>query len=199
MVKTSKKAGASMKASRAICVLVILLAAAADLLGSGLVGIYGIVEKVVFEPNDKSPERIQIWGAFAFVDGGVSQTGMISKPQRGYLYFTLPSGNDQLVAKTEWTDLKAVAGTGQAIGFGNWGYIGAFNGLALRTSTSDGNPPYFLSSAPGRPTTDVRVRPESEAPASPAVYSTNTGIVKLVEQGSHADIVKQLKEAVKTR
>ena len=84
-----------MKASRALCVLAILLAVAADLLGSGLVGIYGIVEKVIFEPNERSPERIQIWGAFAFVDGGVGQTATISRPQRGYLYFTLPPGGDQ--------------------------------------------------------------------------------------------------------
>src|SRR5579864_4946134 len=102
-----KKVGVSMKAARAIGVLVILLAAS-DLIASGPVGIYGIVEKVVFEPNEKSTERIQIWGVFAFVDGGVSRPGATTKPQRGYLYFTLPSGNDQAAAKTEWGDLKAV-------------------------------------------------------------------------------------------
>jgi len=36
----------------------------ADLFASGRIGFYGIVEKVVFEPNETAPERIQIWGAF---------------------------------------------------------------------------------------------------------------------------------------
>ena len=170
-----------MKAARAILVLLVLVFAAADLIASGPVGIYGMIEKVIFEPNEKSPERIQVWGAFAFVDGGLSGPGVTSKPQRGYLYFTLPPGNAQLAAKTEWADLKAVAGAGQAIGFGNWGYTGpfTFDGLALRTG--------------------VRVRPQSEAPASPDVYWTNAGIVKLNGQGNRAGIVKQLREALSTR
>jgi hypothetical protein len=29
------------------------------------VGVYALVEKVVLEPNEKAPERIQIWGAFS--------------------------------------------------------------------------------------------------------------------------------------
>lgn len=29
---------------------------------NGNVGIYGIVDKVVFEPDGSTPERIQIWG-----------------------------------------------------------------------------------------------------------------------------------------
>ena len=171
-----------MKAMRAICVLVILLAGLADLSASGLVGIYGIVEKVIFEPSATSPERVQIWGAFSFVNGGVAGAGT-SKPQRGYLYFTLPSRNrdDQLAAKMEWMDLKAVAGTGQAVGFGSWFYGGPFGGFEQRTGA------------------DVRVRPESENPANPTVYSTDAGIVKLTEQGSHADIVKQLKAALGPR
>jgi hypothetical protein len=173
-----------MKASRALCVLMISLFAAADLMASGPLGIYGIVEKVIFEPNDRSPERIQIWGVFAFVDGGLSRPGATSKPQRGYLYFTLPTGGDQSAAKTEWTDLKAVAGTGQAIGFGNWGYSG----------------PFIVLESGGSPQTGLpRVRPQSEAPTNPTGYYTNAGMVKLPEQGSHADIVKQLKEALKTK
>ena len=44
--------------------------------------------------------------------------------------------------------------------------------------------------------TDLRVRPASEAPASPALYQTNAGIVKLREGGSHREIVKQLRDAL---
>jgi hypothetical protein len=188
-----------MTTAKAILVGGILLLGATNLFASGPVGVYGIIEKVVFEPNEKDAQRIQIWGAFAFVDGGVGRPGETSTPQYGYLYFTLPPEGDTAVVRTEWSDLKSVAGRGQAVGFGNWGYIGAFAGLAKRTSASGGQPPYFLSPAAGRPVTDVRIRPKSETPASPAVYSTNTGIVQLPDQGSHAAIVMQLREALKAK
>ena len=58
-------------------------------------------------------------------------------------------------------------------------------------------PPYILERSPGNSQTDLRVRPASEAPASPALYQTNTGIVKLSDTGSHAEIVRQLKDALK--
>ena len=189
------KVGVSMKAAKAVLVGVLLFAAA-DLIASGPVGFYGIIEKVVFEPSEKAPERIQIWGAFAVVDGGPARPGATSKPLRGYLYFKLPDGSDRAAARTEWMDLKSVAGTGQAIGFGNWGFVGSVQDFGARSSSS--GIPYFLELYPGGGRqTDVRVRRDYDASASPAVYSTNTGIVKLTNQGSHADIVKQLREALK--
>ena len=189
-----------MKSMRTILVFVILLVGVVNLAASGPVAVYGIIERVIFEPGEKSPERIQVWGAFEYVDGGLSRPGGTSAPQRGYLYFRLPAGTAQAAAKTEWADLKAIAGTGQAIGFGNWGYIGAFSGLSVRTAATGDGPPYFLELYPGGGRqTDVRVRPQSESPARPATYSTNAGMVKLSEQGSHAKIVKELREALKTR
>jgi hypothetical protein len=187
-------------ANRTIAVLFVFLAAA-RLIASGPIGIYGIVERVVFEPNERSPERIQVWGAFAYVDGGANSGLGVSAVKRGYLYFRLPSAsvaNAQAVeaAKKEWTDLKAVAGTGQAIGFGSWGYIGSFAGLQPQARST--MPPYILERAPGGGAqTDLRVRPESEAPTSPAAYQTEFGIVKLSDRGSHAAIVKQLKDGLK--
>ncbi len=185
------KVGAFMKAAKAV--LVVLLLAAADLIASGPVGFYGIIEKVVLEPSEKAPERIQIWGAFAVVDGGPARPGATSKPLRGYLYFKLPDGSGRDAARTEWMDLKAVAGTGQAIGFGNWGFIGSVQDFGSRSANGI---PYFLG---GSSQIDVRVRREYDPSASPAVYSTNAGIVKLPDQGSHAGIVRQLREALKAR
>jgi len=175
---------------------------AACVAASGPVGIYGIVEKVVLEPDAQSPERIQVWGAFAYVNG--AEQGLeISPVKRGYLYFKLPTviagftNQSQVdIVKREWADLKAVAGTGQAIGFGRWGYIGSFGGL--QPDSRGIKPPYILERVPqGGAHTDLRVRPEAESPREPATYQTNAGIVKLSEQGSHADIVKQLKSALK--
>ena len=37
---------------------------------SGPVGIYGIVQRVVFEPSERAPERLQVWGAFAYAELG---------------------------------------------------------------------------------------------------------------------------------
>src|SRR5262245_872070 len=86
-----------------------------DLRASDPIGIYAVVENVVFEPNESAPERIQVWGAFAISDGKPGDN--YQKPQRGYLYLTLPPGGEPS-AKKEWADLKRIAGTGQAIGFG---------------------------------------------------------------------------------
>jgi hypothetical protein len=178
--------------------VIFLLLAATDLRASGPVGVLGIIEKVVFEPDEKSPERIQVWGAFAFVEGSPTSAGATSMPKRGYFYFKLPRDGQQLAAaKNEWADLRAVAGTGQAVGFGNWGLIGAFSALDSRSPSS--TLPYLLELYPGGGSqTEVRVRPASEPPANPAGYSTNAGIVKLTE-ASHARIIKQLKEVLNTR
>jgi hypothetical protein len=81
---------------------------------SKTIGIYAIVDKVVFEPDEKSPERIRIWGVF--VVPVPMSSGHYKEPQRGYLYFRIAPGMEQ-APKREWGELKAVAGTGQGIGF----------------------------------------------------------------------------------
>lgn len=186
-----------MRTARLVVAAAAAWLVAAPLSASGPLGIYGIVDKVVFEPGDQAPQRVQVWGAFAYVDGG--DGGSVSAARRGYLYFTLP----QRVAATprqvelirrEWADLKAVAGTGQAVGFGRWGYVGWFGGLS--PDTLNVGPPYALERAPqGGAQTDLRVRPASERPANPAAYETNTGVVKLTDGGSHAAIIKELRDA----
>ena len=74
-------------ATKLVLTVLILRLATSALQASGLVGIYAVVSKVVFEPNDKAPERIQIWGAFTLVDGGTGSGGKILKPKRGYRRF----------------------------------------------------------------------------------------------------------------
>ena len=53
--------------NQASTAVLILFLASLPLVASGPAGIYGVVSKVVFEPNDAAPERIQIWGAFTLV------------------------------------------------------------------------------------------------------------------------------------
>ena len=138
---------------------------------SGQAGVYGIVERVVFEPNAAAPERAQIWGAFAMIerttDGFTNY--VYRKPTAGYLYFTLPDvpANVDNVRK-EWKDLATVAGTKQAVAFGYWD-----RGQEL-----------------------ARVREASGKPADPDVYYTNVGVVKLPNAGSHAGIVADLRKLI---
>jgi hypothetical protein len=80
------------------------------------VGIYGFVERVVFEPGEAAPERIQVWGAFALAKPSPGNFDY-SIPERGYMYFKLRPG-DEAICKKEWADLKSVASTNQIIAFG---------------------------------------------------------------------------------
>ena len=191
------------KAAAAFLTILALLLATTALLASGQVGIYAIVSKVVFEPNDKSPERIQIWGAFTLVDGGTGSGGKTLTPQRGYLYFALPSGTENAkqrdAALKEWADFKAIAGTSQAVAFGRFGYIGPFEDELI--SRPAGNPPYLLIG--GNQTTfngaraENLIRGESVTPESPNSYPVNMGLTKLSATGNLAAIVNQLQRALK--
>jgi hypothetical protein len=99
----------------ATLLLVLLSLGAGRALGSDPVGIYAIVDKVVFEPNETSPERIQIWGAFAIAEGyGYTY----QKAERGYLYYKV-NPDKPVACRNEWSDMKSIAGTGQIIAFGS--------------------------------------------------------------------------------
>jgi hypothetical protein len=175
--------------------LCILLATEA-LMASGPVGVYAVLEKVVFEPNESNAERVQLWGAFTFVDGGVAINGAKTPPQRGYLYFYLPDSATEAqmkISRTEWSDLKAVAGTGQAVAFGNWGYIGGF-------SSAGENEIFVTVPSPTGGYQGIKLDVLTRTPPNVrdlAPYVTDTGIVKLPDTGNHAAIVKQLRDALR--
>src|SRR5258705_4942404 len=87
---------------------------AVTLRASDMVGVYAVIEKVVLEPSEAAPQRVQIWGAFALSD---QKSGSTYGPaQRGYLYYMCPAGQDTTCRK-EWADLKAVAGKDTGVGF----------------------------------------------------------------------------------
>ena len=109
-------------------------------------GGYLTVDKVVLAPKD-APTTIQIWGSFVFATrtGGKSY----GEPVRGYLYYEVVSGKED-VCRKEWSDLKKAAGTGQIIGFGS---------------------SYELKSL-------GKVRKADEKPKSPTAYPLGNGLVK---------------------
>jgi hypothetical protein len=79
------------------------------------IGVYALIDKVVFEQNREEPRTIQIWGAFVLASK--DDRNSYDAPTRGYLYFTCKPGREATCLK-EWADLKAAAGTHQVIGFG---------------------------------------------------------------------------------
>jgi hypothetical protein len=196
-----------MKPIATASALAVAVLAAPVLRASGPVGIYGIVERVVFEPSEQAPERIQVWGAFALVDGGTTAPVANSAPKRGYVYFKLPvavegfvTPADVALVRREWTDLKTIAGTGQAIGFGSWQYIGRFDEMQQSGKGyifENVVRPLNGRMSRGGQQTDLRVRAATEKPASPVTYQTDSGIVKLAATGSHSALVQQLQAMLK--
>ena len=91
-----------------------LFIGASTAVASDPVGVYAFVDKVVLEPSEGKPERIQIWGGFALAEG----YGYTYAPaKRGYLYYSIKPGDEE-TARKEWTDLKSLAGTDQFVAFG---------------------------------------------------------------------------------
>ena len=96
-------------------VLILLLASLGwQARASDPVGIYGYIDKVVLEPSESSPERIQLFGGFTLAEGNGYQ---YSPAKKGVLYYSLNTTKPEACLK-EWKDLKSLAGTGQIISFG---------------------------------------------------------------------------------
>jgi hypothetical protein len=95
-------------------VALVLLQSAA--FASDPIGVFALVDKVVLEPTQSAPERIQIWGAFTLADD--KDRDAYKAPEKGYLYYSLPKEKAD-VARKEWNDLKNAAGKNEIIGFGS--------------------------------------------------------------------------------
>lgn len=154
-------------------VMLLLAALPVCVRASGQSGVYAVIEKVVFEPATGTPQRVQLWGAFALMERTPdSFTGYAySKPTRGYMYFGIPKDSaDADDARREWRDLASVAGKRQAVAFGYWDS-------------------YRHDSTP-------TVRAADVTPINPDAYLMDVGLTKL-PAGSPGGIVDQLLQLVK--
>jgi hypothetical protein len=104
-----------MRSVRLLIPLAVLLAVAGLARASDPVGVYAVIDKVVLEPKDAEPQRIQVWGVFALAKTPGNE---YYPPVAGYFYYRLRPGKEG-VCRREWNDLEKVAGTGRVIAFGS--------------------------------------------------------------------------------
>lgn len=175
-----------------LCLLTAALAVTAiPLHASDPVGAYGVIDKVVLEPNTGPATSAQIFGVFSFAvkraadfsqpwppgSFGTQNTGDVyAAVQKGYLYYTCASGKEA-ACRNEWADLKALAGTGDVVGFGSrWAMTG-------------------------------RVRAVTEKAAAPEVYPLNVGLVKMgihggttmTNRSQYPDMIAALQAAARAK
>jgi hypothetical protein len=161
-----------------VVVFLVSLTSTSVIAKNATIGIYAVIDAVTFEPDGPSPNFIRISGIFV-VPVPIS-SGQYRSPQRGYLYFRIPPGMEQATRK-DWNELKTLAGTGRAVGFGQyWVPI---------PNDPEGN---------GYQSLEVRVHTDGDA-ASPEVYPVPhpKGIVKAgdKEDFQFDNIVAQLQKA----
>lgn len=187
---------------RGACVLTVVLTVGLSAAASGRMAMYALIDSVVFEPNDAAPVTMKVSGTFAYGDLTPSRDstveGQMSTPRSGYLYFALPADEAaKREALAEWRDLKATAGTGQAVAFGLWGYVSTFAEAKTEAAAAGSNVrtlPTNGRASVGAPANLV-IRAANDATGAPTIYTPNAGVVKIPESGSRAYIVRQLKQA----
>ena len=174
------------------CLLSACLLLASPVLASGSLGIFAVIDRVVFEPNAEAPERVQVFGAFAYFAGQLGARSLYTDAVRGYLYFSLPARGDVATVRREWADLAAVAGTGEGVAFGSYFFSGSFDGVAVDvpTNRADSRNQNRSGNAVGL---GEGVQAIGVAPTVPAEYHPgDLGVVQLGE-GNYDEIVAELK------
>lgn len=103
--------------TRWLALAVGLASLAMQSLASTRVAVYAIVDAIEFEPSSFEPERVWISGVFV-VPVPIS-SGLHQAPARGHLYLSLGPTNAESTRR-DWEALKANAGTGRVVGFGEY-------------------------------------------------------------------------------
>ena len=101
-----------------VCIagLVLSLVFTASAVAGGPPPICMAVDRIVFEPNEKEPTRVQIWGSFVLC----KDNSTYGKPIAGYLYYTVEPGKE-VECRREWTKLQKLVADKHIVGLGNCG------------------------------------------------------------------------------
>jgi len=153
-------------------ILAVLLLGASPSAIKDPVGVYGVIDRVVFEPVAGNAERVQVWGVFALAhtfdvrDGKIERIDMrrFRPAVRGYLYYTV-NAEDAAGTRSEWAVLAAAAGTGAPVSFGS---------RAPPAVVGSGESRMSLAAATAMAEVweryNGRVRPARERPAAPDAF-----------------------------
>lgn len=186
-----------MNLSRTACaILLLFLFAVCGISKGGTFDIYALIEKVVLEPNDAAPERMQIWGAFAFAPPGNWKPQ--NEPRRGYFYFRLPSSEKVArAARSEWAELQALSGSGQAVEFGRIDelYYGMLAPNQTERDYIDANGHVFYGAGVNLEES-MRIRKDSAPPRDPVTYPMPVGVIQLGNSDNFGLLLTHLKDAL---
>jgi hypothetical protein len=94
-------------------VVALMLGLVAEVQAGGYPPVCMAVERIVWEPDEAAPTRIQIWGSFAFLKEGTRY----GPPVRGYLYYSLLKGHEDECRK-QWKDLSQLVAKNHLVTFG---------------------------------------------------------------------------------
>jgi len=97
-----------------LAVALVGLALPSTVFPSDPVGIYGIVEKVVLEPAQGEPERVQLWGVFSLADR--KDRDAYQEPVRGVIYASAAPGKEK-ACRAEWSDFEKLTAKGEPVAF----------------------------------------------------------------------------------
>jgi hypothetical protein len=106
-------------------VLALVTLAATPSVAKDGVGVYALIDRVVFEPDPGNPERVQLWGIFRVADTFRIEDGKLTRitltgfqpVARGHMYFEL-NPDHPAETRSEWRQIARQAGTGRPIAFG---------------------------------------------------------------------------------
>jgi hypothetical protein len=174
-----------------------LALAGAPAVASTRVAIYAIIDDIVFEPSDLEPERVWISGVF--VAPQPVSSGLHQPLARGHLYFSLNAANPA-GTRADWEALRAAAGTGQVVGFGQY-----WMPCSSSPSRAALGPP-FPGASYSNCSFDTVVHTTDRTRALPGPYPTPSeeGVVKVFDHGDDlcprfgrpsVEIIADLREA----
>jgi hypothetical protein len=107
--------GSTMKRITCLATLVIALACSMEARAGGPPPVYMVIDKVVFEPNENAPTRVQIWGTFSLREGNSYES-----PVGGYLYYAAATESLEK-CRNEWAVLKKMTNKKLLVSFGMCG------------------------------------------------------------------------------
>jgi hypothetical protein len=177
---------------RHAAILALLTTAATPATVSDRVGVYGVVDRVVFEPNEANPTAVQVWGVFSIAQIWYTRDDqLVSGPdfnayypaQRGYLYYRINDTNPEATL-AEWRDLREIAGSGVGVAFGS--RFGPGPGSVRLPAGGDRGKVAGLAQTVVRSNYSGWVRPAREKPSQPDPYPLGVGVTRITYSGPAA-------------